>query len=36
VIGYNLEEDRQRFHVSPKGVVLVTPEMLDEDYPNVS
>jgi glucose-1-phosphate adenylyltransferase len=35
VIGYDLEEDRKRFHVSPKGVVLVTPEMLDEDYPNV-
>lgn len=36
VIGYDLEADRKRFHVSPKGVVLVTPEMLDEDYPNVS
>lgn len=35
VIGYDIEEDRKRFHVSPKGVVLVTPEMLDEDYPNV-
>lgn len=35
VIGYDLEADRKRFHVSPKGVVLVTPEMLDEDYPNV-
>lgn len=36
VIGYDMEEDRKRFHVSPKGVVLVTPEMLDEDFPNVS
>jgi glucose-1-phosphate adenylyltransferase len=36
VIGYDLEADRKRFHVSPKGVVLVTPEMLDEDFPNVS
>lgn len=36
VIGYNEEDDRKRFHVSPKGVVLVTPEMLDEDFPHVS
>ena len=36
VIGYNEEDDRRRFHVSPKGVVLVTPEMLDEDFPHVS
>lgn len=36
IIGYDAEEDRKRFHVSPKGVVLVTPEMLDEDFPNVS
>jgi glucose-1-phosphate adenylyltransferase len=35
VIGHDLEADRKRFHVSPKGVVLVTPEMLDEDYPYV-
>lgn len=34
VIGYDLEEDRKRFHVSPKGVVLVTPEMLEEGFPN--
>jgi glucose-1-phosphate adenylyltransferase len=33
-IGYDLEADRKRFYVSPKGVVLVTPEMLDEDYPH--
>jgi glucose-1-phosphate adenylyltransferase len=35
VIGYNEEEDKKRFYVSPGGVVLVTPEMLDEDYPHV-
>lgn len=35
VIGYDMEEDRKRFHVSPKGVVLVTPEMLDEEFPHV-
>lgn len=34
-IGYDEEADRKRFHISPKGVVLVTPEMLDEEYPNV-
>ncbi len=30
-IGYDLEEDRRRFYVSPKGVVLVTPDMLNGD-----
>lgn len=35
VIGYDEEEDKKRFYVSPGGVVLVTPEMLDEDYPHV-
>jgi len=34
VIGYNEEEDRKRFFVSPKGVILVTPEMLNEDHPH--
>ena len=29
-IGYDEEQDRKRFHVSPKGVTLVTPEMLDQ------
>ncbi len=33
-IGYDDEEDKRRFHVSPKGVVLVTPDMLDEKYPH--
>src|SRR5690625_5602074 len=31
-IGVDLEEDAQRFYVSPGGVVLVTPEMLNQDY----
>ena len=29
-IGYNSEEDEWRFHVSPGGVVLVTPNMLGQ------
>ena len=33
-IGFNDAEDRKRFHVSPKGIVLVTPEMLGQDYPH--
>lgn len=31
-IGFNASEDRKRFHVSEKGVVLVTPEMLGQDF----
>lgn len=31
-IGFNLKEDRKRFHVSENGVVLVTPEMLGQDF----
>ncbi len=31
VIGENLEEDRQRFHVTENGVVLVTPSMLGQN-----
>ena len=30
-IGLNLEEDRKRFYVSEKGIVLVTPEMLGQN-----
>lgn len=30
VIGENLDEDRQRFFVSPEGIVLVTAEMLGQ------
>ena len=29
-IGVNPEEDRKRFHVSPNGVVLITPDMLGQ------
>ena len=31
VVGYDLEEDAKRFHVSDGGVVLITPEMLGQD-----
>ena len=31
IIGENLEEDKKRFYVSPKGVVLVTAEMLGQN-----
>lgn len=30
-IGVNNEEDKKRFYVSPKGIVLVTPEMLGQE-----
>ena len=30
VIGEDLEEDGRRFDVSPKGIVLVEPEMLGQ------
>lgn len=30
VIGVNEEDDKKRFHVSPNGVVLVTPEMMGQ------
>jgi glucose-1-phosphate adenylyltransferase len=29
-IGVDAEEDARRYHVSPDGVVLVTPEMLGQ------
>jgi len=29
-VGINPEEDRQRFHVSPNGITLITPEMLGQ------
>jgi len=30
-IGYNRDEDAKRFYVSEGGVVLVTPEMLQQN-----
>ncbi|MBS8239155.1 glucose-1-phosphate adenylyltransferase [Marinobacter lipolyticus] len=33
-IGVNADDDRERFYVSPKGIVLVTPSMLGQDYPH--
>ncbi len=35
VIGENAAQDAERFYVSPEGVVLVTPEMLGQDYRHV-
>lgn len=35
IIGFDVEEDRKRFHVSEGGVVLVTPEMLGQRYHHV-
>ncbi len=35
IIGQDLEEDQKRFHVSPAGVVLVTPEMLGQEVHHV-
>ncbi|WP_372971720.1 glucose-1-phosphate adenylyltransferase [Marinobacter sp.] len=33
-IGFDKTEDQKRFRVSPKGIVLITPEMLGQDYPH--
>lgn len=35
VIGEDLESDAERFYVSENGVVLVTPEMLEQEYRHV-
>jgi glucose-1-phosphate adenylyltransferase len=35
VIGYDREQDARRFYVSEKGIVVVTPEMLGQDYHRV-
>lgn len=31
IIGEDIEEDRKNYHVSPEGIVLVTPQMLNQD-----
>lgn len=35
VIGYNLEEDAKRYHVTESGIVLVVPEMLGQEVHHV-
>ena len=30
-IGFNKEKDKKQFYVSPKGIILVTPEMLGQE-----
>jgi glucose-1-phosphate adenylyltransferase len=35
VIGEDPEKDAERFHVSPGGIVLVTPEMLGQEFHHV-
>jgi len=32
VIGENPEEDAKRFYISPGGVILITPDMLGQEY----
>ena len=34
-IGYDIEKDKKRFYVSPKGIVLVTPEMMGQEIHHV-
>ena len=34
-IGVNREEDARRFHVTEKGITLVTPEMLGQQVHGV-
>jgi glucose-1-phosphate adenylyltransferase len=35
VIGYDLEADKKRFHVTEKGITLVTPEMLGQQIHHI-
>jgi len=35
IIGENLQEDAKRFYVTPRGVVLVTAEMLGQELHHV-
>jgi glucose-1-phosphate adenylyltransferase len=34
-VGVNVDEDRKRFHVSPNGITLITPEMLGQTVRSV-
>jgi glucose-1-phosphate adenylyltransferase len=34
--GVSAEEDRARFHVTERGIVLITPDMLEQDVPGVA
>lgn len=34
--GVSADEDRARFHVTERGIVLITPEMLEQDVPRVA
>jgi glucose-1-phosphate adenylyltransferase len=34
-IGVDLDRDREKYHVSPGGIVLVTPDMLDQNLHSV-
>ena len=34
--GVSAEEDRARFHVTERGIVLITPDMLEQDGPGVA
>jgi glucose-1-phosphate adenylyltransferase len=36
VAGVSAEEDRARFHVTERGIVLITPEMLEQGIPGVT
>ncbi len=35
IIGQNVDDDKNRFYVSPKGVVLVTGDMLGQEIHHV-
>ncbi len=35
IVGYDLEADAKRFHVSSNGITLITPEMLGQDMGRV-